>query len=105
MVLKKHVVLHNSQRDNMHISKPRFILGFLYVIISLGDNMELYKGNNWEVVFVDWCQEFVGDCIISCNKESLSELSTEDWKELGLIEKELERVCKKVFNATMFNFA
>lgn len=67
--------------------------------------MILYKGNNWKVVFVNWCQEFVGDCIISCNKECLSELSDNDWIELGKIEKELERVSKKLFNATMFNFA
>ena len=67
--------------------------------------MILYKGNNWEVVFVNWCQEFVGDCIIFCNKECLSELSDNDWIELGKIEKELERVSKKLFNATMFNFA
>lgn len=67
--------------------------------------MILYKGNNWEVVFVNWCQEFVGDCIISCNKESLSKLTDNDWIELGKIEKELERISKKLFNATMFNFA
>ncbi len=67
--------------------------------------MELYKGKYWEVIFVDWCQEFVGDCIISSNKESLSDLTNEEWEELGKIEKELERVCKKLFNATMFNFA
>jgi diadenosine tetraphosphate (Ap4A) HIT family hydrolase len=67
--------------------------------------MNLYKGNNWEVVFVNWCQEFPGDCIVSCNKEKLSDLTNEDWIELGLIEKELERVTKKLFNATMYNFA
>ena len=67
--------------------------------------MKLYKSKNWEVVFVDWCQEFVGDCIISSNKESLSDLTTDEWVELGKIEKELERVTKKLFNATMFNFA
>ena len=67
--------------------------------------MELYKSKNWEVIFVDWCQEFVGDCIISCNKEGLSDLTDEDWQELGRIEQELERISKKLFNATMFNFA
>ena len=67
--------------------------------------MQLYKGRCFEIVFVDWCQEFVGQCIISCDKESLSELNDEDWMELGRLEKELERVCKKEFNATMFNFA
>ena len=67
--------------------------------------MKLYNGDSWEVVFVDWCQEFVGDCIISCNKESLSDLSSDEWIELGKLEKELERVCKKIFGATMFNFA
>lgn len=67
--------------------------------------MKLYKGKYWDVIFVTWCQEFVGDCIISSNKESLSDLTDEEWQELGRIEKELERVCKKLFNATMFNFS
>ena len=67
--------------------------------------MELYKGKYWDVVFVDWCQEFVGDCIISSTKESLSDLTSEEWVELGKLEKELERVSKKLFNSTMFNFA
>ena len=67
--------------------------------------MELYESNNWKGVFVDWCQEFVGNCIISSKKESLSELTDEEWQELGRLEKELERVSKKLFNATMFNFA
>ena len=67
--------------------------------------MNLYKGKYWDVIFVDWCQEFIGDCIISCNKESLSELTNEEWIELGELEKELERITKKVFGATMFNFA
>ena len=67
--------------------------------------MELYRGKYWEVVFVDWCQEFPGQCIISCNKDSLSELSSDEWIELGIIEKELERVCTKLFGSTMFNFA
>ena len=67
--------------------------------------MNLYKGNNWEVVFVNWCQEFPGDCIVSCDKEKLSDLTDNDWIELGLIEKELERITKKLFNATMYNFA
>ena len=67
--------------------------------------MELYKGKSWDIIFVDWCQEFIGDCIISCNKKSLSELTDEEWQELGILEKELERISKKLFNATMFNFA
>ena len=67
--------------------------------------MQLYKSKNWEVIFVSWCQEFVGDCIISCDKESLSDLTREEWQELGALEKELERVTKKLFGATMFNFA
>ena len=62
--------------------------------------MELYKGKYWKIIFGDWCQEFVGYCIISSDKETL-----EEWQELGQLEKELERVCKKVFGATMFNFA
>ena len=40
--------------------------------------MELYKSKNWEIVYVDWCQEFIGDCIISCDKEQLSDLTDED---------------------------
>ena len=67
--------------------------------------MLLYKSKSWEVIHCDWCQEFLGQCIISSNKESLSDLTDIEWQELGQIEKELERVCKKIFNATMFNFA
>ena len=67
--------------------------------------MELYKGKYFEVVFQDWCQEFVGACIVSGHKECLGDMTPEEWVELGIIEKELERVCKKLFNATMFNFA
>ena len=53
--------------------------------------MQLYQGKTFEVVFTEWCQEFPGQCIISCNKESLSSLTPEDWVEF--------------FSATMFNFA
>ena len=67
--------------------------------------MELYKGKYWKIIFGDWCQEFVGYCIISSDKETLSDLTPDAWLELGQLEKELERVCKKVFGATMFNFA
>lgn len=67
--------------------------------------MELYKGKYWDVIFGDWCQDHPGYCIISSDKESLSDLNSEEWEELGKIEKELERVCKKLFGATMFNFA
>lgn len=67
--------------------------------------MNLYKGKYWEVVFVDWCQEFPGQCIISSNKKCLGDLSSDEWIELGNLEKELERVCKKTFGATMYNFA
>ncbi len=67
--------------------------------------MILYQGKTFEIVFCEWCQEFPGQCIISCSKEALSDLSNEDWIELGKLERELERVCKKVFKATMFNFA
>ncbi len=67
--------------------------------------MVLFKGKTWEVIFGDWCQEFIGYSIISCNKESLSDLTDDDWIELGKLEKELERVCKMLFNATMFNFS
>ena len=45
--------------------------------------MELYKGKYWEVIFGDWCQEFVGYCIVTSKKESLSELTSEEWIELG----------------------
>ena len=67
--------------------------------------MELYKGKYWDVIFGDWCQDHPGYCIIGNDKESLSDLCPEAWEELGELEKELERVCTKLFNATMFNFA
>lgn len=66
--------------------------------------MELYKGKYWNVIYGDWCQEFPGYCIIGNDKETLSDLEPEAWTELGILEKELERVCKKVLGATMFNF-
>ena len=66
--------------------------------------MNLYKSDNWEVIFGVWCQEFLGYCIIASKKENLSELTSEEWVELGKLEKELERVCKNLFNSTMFNF-
>ena len=67
--------------------------------------MELYKGKYWNVVFGVWWQDHPGYCIIGNDKESLSDLEPEAWQELGEIEKELERICKKLFDATMFNFA
>jgi len=67
--------------------------------------MELYKGKYWDVIFGVWSQDHPGYCIIGNDKESLSDLTPEAWEELGKLEKELERVCKKVFGATMFNFA
>jgi len=67
--------------------------------------VDLYKGKYWDVIFFDWCQEFPGDCIISSKKETLSNLTADEWIELGMIEKELERVIKLLFKATMFNFA
>ena len=66
--------------------------------------MELYRGKYFEVVYCDWCQDFLGQCIISGHKKSLSEMTPEEWIELGKLENELERICKKIFNATMFNF-
>lgn len=38
-------------------------------------------------------------------KRNLSQLSSDEWIELGKLEQELERVCKKIFGATMYNFA
>ena len=66
----------------------------------------LYKSLNFTVVYVSWCQDFVGNCIVSSNRKrkSLSEFTSDEWVELGNIEKELERICKKLFNATMYNF-
>ena len=49
--------------------------------------MVLYKSKYWEVVYCDWCQEFLGQCIISSNKETLSDLTSE---ELSLIEDIME---------------
>ena len=67
--------------------------------------MELYNGKYWNVIYGDWCQEFPGYCIISSNKGKLSDLTPEEWIELGTLEKELERICNKVLKPTMYNFA
>ena len=47
--------------------------------------MELYKGKYWSVIFGEWCQDHPGYCIISSDKESLSDLNSEEWEELGLL--------------------
>jgi len=59
--------------------------------------MDLYIGKYWNVVFCNWCQEFPGDCIISSSarRQNLSELTSEEWVELGIIEKELERMLEQ----------
>ena len=67
--------------------------------------MELYKGKYWDVIFGVWCQDHPGYCIISSDKESLSNLSPEEWQELGKLEKELERVCKKIFGGVTGDLA
>ena len=66
--------------------------------------MNLYTSDNWEVIFGIWSQEFPGYCIISSKIERLSDLTKEEWIELGSLEKELERVCNKVLKPTMYNF-
>ena len=66
--------------------------------------MLLYKGKYWEVIFIEECQEFPVYTIFSNNKESLGKLRSDEWQELGMLEKEMERVCQKVLNSTMFNF-
>ena len=67
--------------------------------------MNLYKSDNWEVIFGTWAQDHPGYCIITSKKEKLSDLTPEEWIELGYLEKELERVCNKVLKPTMYNFA
>ena len=67
--------------------------------------MEIYKGKYWDVIYGIWCQEFPGYCIISSKKEKLSDLTSEEWIELGILEKELERICNKLLKPTMYNFA
>lgn len=66
--------------------------------------MEIYNGKYWKVIFFSKCQDFLGRCIIASEKESIPEITLEEWEELSKIEAELERVYKKLFNATMFNF-
>lgn len=69
--------------------------------------MDIYIGENFKVIFLDRSQKFPGVCIIVGlnDRESLSELNDKEWIEVGKLEKELERVTKKLFNATYFNFA
>ena len=33
--------------------------------------MKLYQGKYWEVIYFNKSQDFLGRCIISCNKESI----------------------------------
>ena len=66
--------------------------------------MQIYMGKYWEVIFFSKSQDFLGRSIIASKKESLPEITIEEWEELSKLEAELERVYKKLFNATMFNF-
>ena len=66
--------------------------------------MQIYMGKYWEIIYFDKCQDFLGRCIIASKKESIPEVTIEEWAELSKLEAELERICKKLFNATMFNF-
>ena len=45
--------------------------------------MDIYKSSNWKVVFVDWCQEFPGQCIISSNKKCLVKIKMDKWNKMG----------------------
>lgn len=69
--------------------------------------MIIYETENWQVIFANKKQNFLGRCKI-VNKRGrrlLGELTDEEWYELGIIEKNLELVCKELFNSTMFNFS
>ena len=54
--------------------------------------MNIYTSDNWEVIFGKWSQDHPGYCIIASKKERLSDLTPEEWMELGKLEKELERI-------------
>lgn len=56
--------------------------------------MDIYSGKYFDVIFMDRNQDFLGTCIIFGKKESLSDMTNDEWIELGMLEKELERVCK-----------
>lgn len=69
--------------------------------------MIIYETENWTVIFENKKQNFLGRCKIVNKKKKkyLSELINEEWKELDFIEKNLEIICRELFDATMFNFA
>ena len=84
------------------------VLGLALIVIFKFDNMGvLSQGINsvftgllgeMRMILPVICFYVGGATIIASKKTSLSELTSDEWVELGMLEKELERVCKKIFN-------
>lgn len=66
----------------------------------------LYENEHWSVYFADR-QDYVGRCIVVArfHRESLSELTTEEWLSLKKIIVATENLLKNEMNATMFNWS
>ncbi|MDI6881561.1 MAG: HIT family protein [Methanothermobacter sp.] len=65
----------------------------------------LYERDYW-IVFLSPNQGNLGSCVVVLKRreEFLGNIREEEWIELRLIIKELERAVKKAFGATLFNW-
>lgn len=66
----------------------------------------LFQSQYWSVYLADE-QDYIGRCILVCNRHcaSLSELTIEEWGELGEIVKKTEVCMKSVLGAEMCNWS
>ncbi|MFH1451717.1 MAG: HIT family protein [archaeon] len=70
-------------------------------------NNILFETEFWKVILAD-NQEFIGRCVVDVKSKagSLSELSSEEWKDLQEnVIKKLESAIKKAFGAELFNWS
>lgn len=66
----------------------------------------LFQSQYWSVYLANE-QDYIGRCILVCNRHcaSLSELTIEEWGELGEIVKKTELCMKNVLGAEMCNWS
>lgn len=71
------------------------------------DKRWLLYGNEYWSVFLADKQDYVGRCLVMCNRhcDSLSKLRPEEWYSLKSIINALETMLSTELNATMFNWS
>ncbi len=65
----------------------------------------IFENKNWVVVLID-DQAYIGCCVVILknHKESLSELTSEEWIDFEKVVKKIEPAIKKAFNSPLLNW-